>query len=210
MPRRVRLRAELILALVLLPAPAAAQQVAPPSATWSITGTPGAIVSLAARMRDGSRIVADRFVRDARLARDEQGQFAQTPNRRGGCAWASAARPFTRLRRYAASGRLLWEWRVYREQQALRLAAVGTADCLSPGGTRLTVVSYRLAPDEPVSAMSGYGVVAVDRRPRFVDVPEINVRDADITGWLRGAPATLLFGISDETGRTTARQVVVR
>lgn len=137
-------------------------------ATWSVQGRPGAVTSVVGRVRTGGRIVADRFVADASMVKDERGMFAGTPARRGSCAWVSAARPFTRLRRYAASGRLLWEWHVNRKEQAVRLHAVGEADCLSPDGGRLTVVSYRLAPQEPVTAL-GNGIVAVDRLPRFVD-----------------------------------------
>ncbi|WP_375404246.1 hypothetical protein [uncultured Sphingomonas sp.] len=192
----------------LLAAATAAQPIAPAAAVWSTIGPPGGVTSVVGRVRTGGRIVADRFVADARLAKEERGAFAETPARRGSCAWASAARPFTRLRRFAGNGRLLWTWRADREEQALRLHATNAADCLSPSGGRLTVVSYRLAPGEEVTPL-GNAVVAVDRRPGFADAKGIGSREADIIGWRRGAPSMLLVEMSDGGGNASMRQVAV-
>lgn len=189
-------------------AAAASQPVAPAAAVWSTTGSPGGVTSVVGRVRTGGRIVADRFVADARLAKEERGAFAGTPARRGSCAWASAARPFTRLRRFAANGRLLWAWRADREEQAIRLRATDQADCLSPSGGRLTVVAYRLAPGEAVTPL-GDAVVAVDRRPRFVKAERVGSPEADIVGWRRGAPATLLVEMPDGRGGASAREVAI-
>ena len=195
---------------------AAASQVAAPAARWTIDGQPGAVRSVTAAVKTGGRIVADGFVADAAAARAEKSELATTKAPAGSCAWAAAVRPFTRLRRFARDGRLLWQWRVSGEQQALRLLSGWPGDCLSPDGGRLLVVSYRLAPGEPVSELGG-AIVAVDRRPRFVEATgrrtgEVFGRLQALSdyGWRRRGDATLAFTIYDEgTGRETPDEAVL-
>lgn len=203
----------MMLALVLA---AAAQNIAPPAAVWTITGPPGAVRSVTATVKTGGRIVADDFVRDAALAGQEKRLLAQAEPRRGSCARAAAVRPFTRLRRYASNGRLLWTWNVAREEQALRLLSPAPGDCLSPDGGRLLVVSYRLAPGEPMTELGG-AIVAVDRRPRFVkatgrrsgeDFGELN-RTASL-GWRRGSDATLVFYLVQDASEARDEAVLGR
>jgi hypothetical protein len=200
----------LLLALVAAAAPA----LAPPAATWKVTGKPGAVTLLVGQVKSGGRLVADGFVSQADLVDDERGSLTQSPAPHDSCTWAKGVRPFTRLRRFAADGRLLWEWHVDREQQALRLASSLDADCLSPDGSRLTVEIFHYAPDDPVTSM-GRSVVAVDHRPRFVaghgvrTHEDINDRDADFTGWKRGRPATLLFDVVSDEGKTVVHDEAV-
>jgi hypothetical protein len=180
-----------------------AAQAAPAAATWRIEGAPGAVRAIAGTVRTGGRIVADGFVDDAESVRRERAALADPRAPAGSCDRAAGARPFTRLRRFAADGRLLWAWRVSDEEQALRLLAGTPGDCLSPDGGRLLVVSHRLAPGEPVYEL-GVAVVAVDHDPRFVEAkgrrtgeaPGI-LRRLSTLAWRRGGEATLDFTIHD-------------
>lgn len=203
----------MIHALVL----AAAAQAAPPAATWTMDGPPGDVRSITGRVRTGGRIVADRFVGDVDSVNDEKQGLAHPDGPAGSCARAAAVRPFTRLRRFAADGRLLWEWRVLRDtEQALRLLAPPPGDCLSPDGARLLVRSYSARAGEPASLLGG-AVIAVDRRPRFVDAkgrrtgrefgPE---RTTAPSGWRRGANATLNFVVVDGEHETPDEAVLGR
>jgi hypothetical protein len=167
-------------------------------------------------VKTGGRIVADRFVADTDLVRDERLELTRTPARRGSCLRASGVRPFTRLRRFAADGHRIWQWHVDRIQQALRLSAPGAGDCLSPDGSRLTIRIYSFNPgDEPVTSL-GEGVIAVDRHPDFVAATGLRTHqefdDARITdpiGWKRGRPATLLFDVVSDEGRTVIHDEAV-
>lgn len=180
----------------------AATAIAPPATVWHMQGKPGAVTSVTGTVKTGGRIVADEMVDDPDLEDDERGILASGTFRPGTCSFASAVRPFRRLRRFAADGRLLWEWHVDRAQQALRLHS-GNGDCLSPDGGRLTVRSYLYNPadGEPVVAL-GEGVVAVDHKPRFVDAQGARTHQqfgdghaTQLVGWRRGSPATLLFEV---------------
>ncbi|MBA2936131.1 hypothetical protein HZF05_18770 [Sphingomonas sp. CGMCC 1.13654] len=200
---------------LLLIATAASASLAPPVSTWRIEGQPGAVTSVTGEIRTGGRLVGDQMVSDPDMITDERGIFGHAPVKPGGCGWASAVRPFTRLRRFAADGRLLWEWHVDREQQAIRLLGSQDGDCLSPDGGRLSVGIYRFAPGEPVSAL-GQGVVRVDHRPDFVEAVGLRSHkafgggpDTDLVGWKRGSPATLLFDIVDDEGKTVSHDQAV-
>lgn len=192
----------MILALIL----AASSPIAAPAAVWTVDGEPGSIRRITGKVKTGGQIVADGFLNDAESAADEKRQFAYADGPAGSCARAAAARPFTRLRRFAANGRLLWEWRVSKKSgQALRLLAVPPGDCLSPDGGRLLVSSYGVT-EYPPPALLGAAVIAVDRRPRFVDVKGRHTGETfganRITapdGWRGGGDATLLFSLISET-----------
>lgn len=184
----------------------AAAAVAAPTSQWRVAGTPGAVTSVTGIVKTGGRIVGDGMVSDPDLRASERAglTFGHTP--RGSCAWAAAVRPFTRLRRFARDGRLLWEWHVNREQQAVRLLANSDGDCLSPDGGRLLVTAHAYQPDDPGISPLGPAVVAVDHRPRFVDAIGARThqrfespRRTYLVGWQRGKPATLLFDVASET-----------
>jgi len=205
--------------LLLALAAAATPPLAPPAATWQVHGAPGAVTLLVGRVKSGGRLVADGFVSQRDLIDDERGSLTQSPAPHDSCTWAKGVRPFTRLRRFAADGRLLWEWHVDREKQALRLASSLDADCLSPDGSRLTIEIYRYGPDvygldDPVTSM-GRAVIAVDHRPRFVEGrgarthEDIDARAVDFTGWKRGRPATLLFDVVSDEGKTVVHDEAV-
>jgi len=204
------------IALLLLLGAATVPPVAPPAATWEATGTPGAVSLLTGHVKTGGRIVADRFVSAPDLARGERLTLTQTSAKPGSCLWASGVRPFTRLRRFAADGHLIWEWHVDGVQQALRLSATRFGDCLSPDGGRLTVGIYSFDPDDgPVSPM-GEGVVAVDRHPDFVQATGMRTHQefgdahgSDLVGWKRGRPATLLFDVVSDEGKTVVHDEAV-
>lgn len=188
----------MVLALLLL----AAAPVVPSTSVWQVEGEPGAITSLTGIVRSGGRIVADRLVDDPDLQASERSGLTSGHTRRGSCAWAAAVRPFTRLRRFARDGHLLWEWHVNREQQAVQLLANSDGDCLSPDGGRLLVTAHAYQPDDPGISPLGPAVVAVDHRPRFVDAIGArthqrfeSARGTFLVGWQRGKPATLLFEI---------------
>jgi hypothetical protein len=189
---------------------AAAPPVAPATTSWAVVGPPGAVSRLTGHVRSGGRIVADRFVSAPDLVRDERLTLTHTPARKGSCLWASGVRPFTRLRRFAADGHLVWEWHVDRVRQALRLNAPPSGDCLSPDGGRLTIGIYSFDPEDDGAATSlGEGVVAVDRHPDFVAATGRRThqdygdeRITDLLGWKRGRPATLLFDVVSDAGKT--------
>ncbi len=203
-----------MLSLLLLAA--VAPRPAPPAATWKVEAAGGTVHTIIASVKTGGRLVADGFVSDGDAIHSEKQELAGTKAPIGSCARASHARPFTRLRRFAADGRLLWTWRPSAEQQALRLLGGSPGDCLSPDGGRLLVVSYRFAPGEPVSELGG-AVVAVDRRPGFVEAKGArtgesldDLRKLSSIGWKRGADATLTFFLYDQdTDKEAPDQVVL-
>lgn len=193
----------MILAFLL----AAASPIAPPVAAWSIEGSPGAVHTVSGAVKTGGRIVADRFVSDPDLAQLEKDNLAGgDPPPKGSCRLAGSVRPFKRLRRFAANGRLLWEWNTDKDQgtaHALRFLNPGTGDCLSPDGARLIVSIYSIADGHPW--LMGDGVAAVDRNPRIV--PTVGKRSGEdfgtknrtgAWGWRRGSDATLLFVFTQE------------
>ncbi|WP_010187515.1 hypothetical protein [Sphingomonas sp. PAMC 26605] len=207
----------MVLALLLL----AAGAIAPSTSVWRIEGAPGAITSLTGIVKSGGRIVADRMVDDADRKRAEQSILSRWQARSGSCGWAANVRPFTRLRRFAKDGRLLWTWDVGREGQALSLPNTGKADCLSPDGGRLlvTINQYRSdssdASGRAAVARMGDGVIAVDRRPRFVRAKGARTEQAfgdgpatALTGWQRGRPATLLFDVVGDADAAKGPKVV--
>lgn len=204
----------MISGLLLALAAATTPPLAPPAATWQVHGAPGSVDLLVGHVKSGGRLVADGFVSQPDLVEDERGSLTQSPAPHGSCTWAKGVRPFTRLRRFAANGRLLWEWHVDREQQALRLASSWDADCLSPDGSRLTIEIFHYDPGDSAFSM-GRSVVAVDHRPRFVEGhgvrthEDINARAVDFTGWKRGRPATLLFDVVSDEGKTVVHDEAV-
>lgn len=198
--------------LLLSAAPLAA---APPAATWKVEGAPGAVRTIVATVRTGGRLVADGFVDDPAAIRSEKQDLSTTDAPPGSCARAAQARPFTRLRRFAADGRLLWSWRVADQEQALRLLAGWPGDCLSPDGGRLLVTSYRFVPRQPVSELGG-AVIAVDRRPRFVEAVGArtgqsldDLRKVSDFAWKRGADATLLLTLVEDGAKNEVTDRVV-
>ena len=203
--------------LLLPPVPAAAApQPAPPAAIWKVETAGGKVRTIIADVKTGRRLVADGFVDDDEAIRSEEQALAGPQAPIGSCARASYARPFTRLRRFAVDGRLLWTWRPSAEEQALRLMGGWPGDCLSSDGGRLLVVSYRFSPGRPVSELGG-AVIAVDRRPGFVETRGArtgegldDLRKLSTIGWKRGADATLTFAVYDpETGKETPDQIVL-
>jgi len=205
------------LALLLL----AAAAVAPSTSVWKVEGTPGAITSLTGIVKSGGRIVADRMVDDVDRKRSEQSILSRSQARSGPCGWAANVRPFTRLRRFAKDGRLLWTWDVAREDQALSLPNTGKADCLSPDGGRLLVTINQYgsgssdASDRTAVVRMGDGVIAVDRKPRFVPAKGARTGQAfgdghatELTGWQRGRPATLLFDVVSDADNPKGPKVV--
>ena len=194
----------MLLALILLTAAA----VAPSTSRWHVQGEPGAITSLTGIVRSGGRIVADRMVDDADKKRSERSILSRSKARSGTCAWAIDVRPFTRLRRFAKDGRLLWEWNVGLRNTALSLANPGDDDCLSPDGGRLLVTAYHyesdsIDPADPAPVeLRDDGVIAVDHHPRFVAAKGARTgqeygerHKTQLVGWRRGSPATLLFDV---------------
>ena len=185
--------------------------VAPNTSVWRVQGKPGAIVRLTGRLRSGDTLVADRMVADRDRMDGERSELTNSPYKAGTCLWANAVRPFIRLRRFARNGKLLWEWRVGREQQALQLLSGEDGDCLSPDGRRLLVTINAYQPEDPAANQLGPAVVAVDHRPRFVDAIGARThlgfasgRDTLVIGWQRGKSATLLFKIQNRDKLDTA------
>lgn len=183
---------------------AASPQIAGPSAVWSIEGPPGAVRTVTGKVKTGGRIVADGFVNDQDSVADEKESMSRAKGPQGTCARAADARSFTRLRRFAADGRLLWEWNVKRDtDQALRFLGPSSGDCLSPDGGRLLVSTY--GGSNQSQELLGRAVVAVDRRPRFVDAKGRRTgeefgtkRITTADGWRKGGDATLVFSIAHD------------
>lgn len=205
------------LALLLL----AAAAVAPSTSVWQVEGEPGAITSLTGVVKTGGRIVADRMVDDADRKRSEHSILSRSKARSGPCAWAANVRPFTRLRRFAKNGRLLWAWDIGREDRALGLPNTGKDDCLSPDGGRLlvTINQYESDPIDPSDRAAvvrmGDGVIAVDRKPRFVAAKGARTGQeygeghaTQLVGWQRGRPATLLFEVVGDADAPNGPKVV--
>lgn len=201
----------LITMLVLLASVPDGAPVAPAAATWTLSGTPGRVTALTARIKTGGRLVADGFVNDASARTEERSALAQTQARRGSCSWAAAARPFTRLRRFAANGRLLWTWNAGGQDTTVQLMAPDGADCLSPDGRWLLArLWYRLRPGNSVA--EAVGVVALELRPAVGVVNGARTGEVlgrpsvtDPVGWRAGKPATLMFDVTTDNGSVTTR-----
>lgn len=195
---------------------ASAPQAAPVAAIWKIEGPPGQIRSVTGFVKTGGRIVADQFIKDRAAAREEAAGLGEDRSPAGSCARAGYARPFTRLRRFAASGRLLWTWDVSREGMAVRLMGGSSGDCLSPDGGRLLLVTYTTEAGPPLKEVNGR-VLAVDKRPRLVEangqktgLPFGTLRQMSDAYWRRGGDATLYFTNYDvSTGKETPDIVVL-
>lgn len=189
---------------------------AAPSAVWSVDGQPGSVRTVTGKVRTGGRIVADGFISGSDAAAEEKSRMTADRGTPGSCASVARTRPFTRLRRYAADGRLLWVWNVQRDtEQALSLLAPAEGDCLSPDGGRLLVTSYNVSYD--VASMLGAAVTAVDRNPRFVDAKGRHTGEMFGTkkltaaqGWRKGSDATLVFSIFTENSERSDSVVLGR
>lgn len=194
----------------------ASPQAAQAAATWTVDGPPGAVRQITGAVRAGGRIVADRFVGSPVERREEAAAFRADRSPRGSCARAASARPFTRLRRFAADGRLLWTWGLSGDGAAVRLMAGDGGDCLSPDGGRLLLIGFMIQADAVLKEVDGR-VLAVDRRPRFVAAngqrtgqPFGALRQMGSAYWRRGGDATLVFTLYDTaTGKETPDLVVL-
>lgn len=194
---------------------AALSQAAPAAAVWQTEGLPGGVRAITGFVKSGGRLVADRFVADRSAAREEAVALRADRSLAGSCARAAYVRPFTRLRRFAADGRLLWTWAGSGTATAVRLMADPAGDCLSPDGGRLLLTVFTTQGGS-ASEVDGR-VLAVDRHPRFV--PAIGRRTGQPFGalrqmgtayWRKGGDATLVFTLYDTTtGKETPDLVVL-
>jgi hypothetical protein len=184
------------------------------SPRFEIESADGRVVRIVLHPAAGSeRYVFDGFVDDAAAVRDEAARIAARPAKpafcaafadaaacRQSCGWAEAARPFTRVTRYAADGaahRLSGS-----DAVPLRLnAGAGShsnlhGDCLSPDGRYLSVF---VAAGAGAQAALPSVVELTDGLPdvRFAGRRSAKVygedRYFDFAGWLPAAEHTLRF-----------------
>lgn len=182
--------------------------------SYRIDGLPGRVSAVTIRMPSGERIVADGFLDDPGLVAEERGRLGDQRSFRGSCAFAAAARPFTRLRRFDASDGTLWEWRIDEDEQALRFLGPKTGDCLSPDARHLVVAIYRDDPEDPgaTTFLLGNGIVAVGTAPGFEEAagqrtgrPFGHPRFSEPLRWRDGEPATFEFEVFPDGDQADAK-----
>ena len=221
-----RLAALAALTCAGLTAPAAAGP-SSRTATFDITMKDGRVERIAIHVpATGEDYLVDRFIDDDNAIAAEAEAFQRDDADRGctpadpdracrtACAHAENARPFTRLRRRSANGRMTTLWPVEKERfagRALKFDAGASSassrdgDCVSPDGRYISLCGYP-APYESERGKTP-GIYALTRNlpaVSFRGVASRKVYGEDryflFGGWTKGKAHTLQFSWGGDDG----------
>lgn len=196
-------------------------------ATFAVTFAGGKVDRIAIHVpATGRDYLVDRFVEDATAIAREAASFRMgftspgctsgTPDRecRRSCAFAENARPFMRLRRRTADGRLATIWPVGKARAdggALKFYAGASSassragDCVSPDGRFISLYIH----PAPFDGDRGKSPAIAALKPDLPAVPFQGVasgktygedRYFDFAGWKPGEPHTLRFSWGGDDG----------